>query len=47
MKRRLAGLLLLRIPYAPLWALGICLLDAFPVLGTGTVLLPWALICLL
>ena len=41
----LAGLLLLRIPYAPLWALGISLLDAFPVLGTGAVLLPWALIC--
>lgn len=42
-----AGLLLLRIPYAVLWALGICLLDAFPVLGTGTVLLPWALVCFL
>ena len=42
-----AGLLLLRIPYALLWALGICLLDAFPVLGTGTVMLPWALICFL
>lgn len=41
------GLLLLRIPYALLWALGISLVDAFPVLGTGTVLLPWSLICLL
>lgn len=40
----LAGLLLLRIPYAALWAVGISLVDAFPVLGTGTVLLPWALI---
>ena len=30
-----------------LWAFGICLLDALPVLGTGTVLLPWALICCL
>lgn len=40
----LAGLLFLRIPYAVLWAFGICLVDAFPVLGTGTVLLPWALI---
>ena len=39
------GLLLLRIPYAPLWAAGITLVDAFPVLGTGTILLPWALIC--
>lgn len=41
------GLLLLRIPYGLLWALGISVLDAFPVLGTGTVLLPWALICFL
>lgn len=43
----LAGMLLLRIPYGILWALGICLVDAFPVLGTGTVLLPWAMICYL
>lgn len=43
----LLGLLLLRIPYAPLWAAGICLVDAFPVLGTGTILLPWALVCFL
>lgn len=41
----LAGFLLLRIPYAPLWAVGVSLVDAFPVLGTGTILLPWALIC--
>ena len=41
------GLVLLRIPYAPLWAFLISLLDAFPVLGTGTVLLPWSLICFL
>ena len=41
------GLLLLRIPYGLLWALGISVLDAFPVLGIGTVLLPWALICFL
>lgn len=40
----MAGLFLLRIPYAALWAAGISLVDAFPVLGTGTVLLPWALI---
>ena len=43
----LAGFLLLRIPHAPLWALGVSLVDAFPVLGTGTVLLPWSLLCLL
>lgn len=41
------GLVILRIPYALLWALGICLVDAFPVLGVGTVLLPWSLISLL
>lgn len=41
------GLLLLRVPYTLLWALGISLVDAFPVLGTGTVLLPWAILCLL
>ena len=41
------GLLLLRIPYAPLWAIGVALVDAVPLLGTGTVLLPWALICLM
>lgn len=40
----LMGLVILRISYAPVWAVGICLLDALPVLGTGTVLLPWGLI---
>lgn len=40
----LPGFWLLKLPYAPLWALGVCLVDAFPVLGTGTVLLPWALL---
>ena len=43
----LAGFLILRIPYALLWAVGVSFLDALPVLGTGTVLLPWGLICLL
>ena len=38
------GLVILRIPYALFWALGICLVDAFPVLGTGTILLPWSLL---
>ncbi len=41
------ALVILRIPYALLWALAICLVDAFPVLGTGTILLPWSLICTL
>lgn len=38
------GFLLLKIPYAPLWAFLVALVDAFPVLGTGTVLIPWSLI---
>lgn len=41
------GLLLLRIPNALLWAVGISLVDAFPVLGTGTILLPWAFVSFL
>ena len=41
------GLVILRIPHTLLWAGLICLVDAFPVLGTGTVLLPWSFICLL
>lgn len=41
------GLLLLRVSYAPFWALLVAVVDAVPVLGTGTVLLPWALICLI
>lgn len=41
------GLVLLRIPYAPVWASLAALVDAFPILGTGTVLLPWALVCFL
>lgn len=43
----LAGFFLLRIPYAPFAAFLTVLVDALPVLGTGTVLLPWALISLL
>jgi len=38
----LAGFLLLRQPYALLLAFLIAVIDALPVLGTGTVLLPWA-----
>lgn len=43
----LAGFLLLRVKAAPLLAMTIGLLDALPLLGTGAVLLPWALACLL
>lgn len=39
------GLFLLRVAHAPLWGLLTALVDAVPVLGTGTVLLPWALLC--
>lgn len=38
------GLTLLRIPNALLIALGISLVDALPVLGTGAVMIPWALL---
>lgn len=41
------GLLLLKVPYGLFWALPVAVVDAVPVLGTGTVLLPWALIALL
>ena len=42
-----AGLALLGIPQCLLWAGGIALVDAIPLLGTGTVLIPWALISVL
>ena len=41
------GLLLLRVSYAPLWAGLIALVDAFPILGTGSVLVPWSVISFL
>lgn len=43
----IAGFLLLRISHGPLWALVVCFVDILPVLGTGTVLIPWAFLCLL
>ena len=43
----LLGFSMLRIPYPLPWALGICLVDIFPILGTGTVLLPWSLVLFL
>ena len=43
----LPGFFLLRVARAPLIAMLVCLVDALPVLGTGTVLLPWSLVCLL
>lgn len=43
----LVGFLFLRIPYAPAWAALVAVVDAIPVLGTGTVLVPFALVRLL
>ncbi len=37
------GLLLLRVPHAVIIAAVIALVDVLPVLGTGTVMMPWAL----
>ena len=39
-----AGLLVLRVPYAVLAAAGIAVLDFLPMLGTGTILIPWAVL---
>lgn len=41
------GLLIMRIGYAPLVAFAVAFLDALPFFGTGTVLIPWAVIKLL
>ena len=42
-----AGFLLMRIKGGILWAGAVALVDAVPILGTGTVLLPWALVSFL
>lgn len=39
-----AGFLMIGINYSVLWAILIALLDFLPVFGTGTVLIPWAVI---
>ncbi|MBQ6851528.1 MAG: AI-2E family transporter [Oscillospiraceae bacterium] len=41
------GLLLTGISYSPVWAVLVAVVDAVPVLGTGTVLIPWAVIAVL
>lgn len=43
----LIGFVILDVSYAALIALVIAVLDFFPVLGTGTVLIPWALVKIL
>lgn len=41
----LAGFFLLQVSYAPVWAFLIALVDMLPILGTGTVLVPWSVVC--
>lgn len=41
------GFLLLQISHPFLWAGVVCLVDILPVLGTGTVLIPWSLVLFL
>lgn len=43
----IAGFFLLRVENAFVWAVLITLVDAFPILGVGTVLVPWSMVCLL
>lgn len=38
------GLLTLHVPYALLVALGIAFMDLLPVFGTGTIMIPWAIV---
>ena len=42
-----AGFLLLGIPNGTLWALLVAVVDAVPILGTGTILVPWAAVSLI
>lgn len=39
-----AGFLLLRLPHALLWAVLVTMVDILPILGVGTVLIPWSLV---
>lgn len=41
------GFLFIKREYALLLGIGVAILDAFPVLGSGLVLVPWAVVCLL
>lgn len=41
------GFLFVKPEYALLFGIGVAVLDAFPVLGSGLILAPWAVICLL
>lgn len=41
------GLLLLKVEHGVFWALTIALVDAVPILGAGTALIPWSLVAFL
>lgn len=43
----LVGFLLIRQPYAVLLALVLAVLDFIPIIGSGTVMVPWAVIDLI
>ena len=43
----LAGFLITRQPYSLLLALGLAIMDFIPIIGAGTVMVPWAVIALL
>ncbi len=40
----LIGFLILKVDYSFILALSICIIDAIPILGTGTVLIPWGIV---
>ena len=42
-----AGFFLLRIEHPFLWAVVTCVVDILPILGTGTALIPWSIVCFL
>lgn len=41
------GFFALGVSYPPVWAALVAMVDAIPILGTGTVLIPWGVVCLL
>ncbi len=43
----LIGFLLFRVDYAVILAITIAIIDALPILGTGTVLIPWGIVLLI
>lgn len=41
------GFIVLGVTYAPVWGAVVAIVDAVPMLGTGIILIPWALVCLI